>query len=67
MSINKVEEMVESYINGNISDFKKWLKKASKKDILVSVQILASYYVANEGKNWQRGYELAVTTVFNYL
>jgi len=37
MSTNKVEEMVETYLNGNISDFKKWLKKASKKDILDAV------------------------------
>ena len=29
-SVNKVEEMVESYINGNVSDFKKWLKKTKK-------------------------------------
>lgn len=67
MSINKVEEMVESYINGNISEFKKWLRKASKKDILIAVQVLASHYVANEGMNWQYGYELAVSIVFNYL
>ena len=45
MSINKVEEMVETYLNGNISDFKKWLKGgATKVDVVDTIIHLASFY-----------------------
>lgn len=40
MSINKVEETVGSYLNGNISDFKRWLKKTSKSNVVAAVEIL---------------------------
>ena len=40
-----VYEAVDTYQNGNISDFKKWLKRASKKDILDAVE----YYSGNYG------------------
>lgn len=43
MSINKVEEMVESYINGNIGYFKKWLKKTKKSNIPIVIDLLDSY------------------------
>ena len=42
MSISKTEEMVETYLNGNISDFKKWLKKTSKSNVVMAVEILNS-------------------------
>lgn len=40
---DKVGEMVESYINGNISDFRKWLKKTKKNNIPIVIEILDSY------------------------
>ena len=44
MSISKVEEMVETYLNGNISDFKRWLKNsATKVDIVDTIIHLASF------------------------
>ena len=43
MSINKVEEMVESYINGNISSFKKWLRKTKKSNIPIVIELLDNY------------------------
>lgn len=42
MSLRIVEEMVETYLNGNISDFKKWLKKTTKSNVVVAVEILNS-------------------------
>ena len=38
-------EAVDTYQNGNISDFKKWLKRASKKDVLDAIE----YFTANYG------------------
>lgn len=38
-------EAVDTFQNGNISDFKSWLKRAKKKDILDAVE----YYTANYG------------------
>lgn len=69
MSINhntflKVEEMVETYINGNVSDFKRWLKKANKKDVIMALQILGAYYYE---ENQRTGYEKAVRVFYHYL
>jgi hypothetical protein len=33
-----IEEMVETYLNGNISDFKKWLKHIDTLEMLYLVQ-----------------------------
>lgn len=54
MSLNKVEEMVESYLNGNISDFKRWLKtSATKIDVVHAIIVLASYIGAEtDGYNY---------------
>ncbi len=49
MSIGKVEEMVETYLNGNISDFKRWLKKTSKKNIVIAIEILNVSAHSNTG------------------
>lgn len=43
MNSNKVEEMVETYLNGNISDFKKWLKKTRKSNIPIVIELLNTY------------------------
>ncbi len=39
--IEKIEKEVENYINGNISDFKKFLESANKKEILLTVKELS--------------------------
>lgn len=38
------EEAVETYINGNISDFKEYLKRCTKYDLLQCVVILRDQY-----------------------
>ena len=40
-----VEEMAESYRNGNITVVKKWLKKTSKNNLMIFIDLLAGYYV----------------------
>jgi len=40
----KPYEAIDTYINGNISDFKKWLKKCSKLDMLNAIE-----YASGEG------------------
>lgn len=44
MRTNKVEEAVMNYYNGNISDFRSWLKKASKSDMLDAIDLFHSHY-----------------------
>ena len=39
-----VNDAIETYLNGNISDFKKWLKKASKIDILDAIEVATGQY-----------------------
>ena len=39
----KTEEAVDTYHNGNISDFKAWLKKSSKLDILHAIEYHQQY------------------------
>lgn len=39
-------EAIDTYINGNISDFKKWLKRAKKSAILDAIE----YYSATYGQ-----------------
>jgi len=39
-------EAIDTYINGNISDFKKWLKYAKKSSILDAIE----YYSATYGQ-----------------
>lgn len=61
----KVNEMVEAYFNGNISDFKFWIKKkANKKEVILATQILGNKY-------WEQGerggYEKAVRIVYHCL
>ena len=64
MSISKVEKMVETYLNGNVSDFKKWLKKASKKDTLDAIIMIGNYWHKTEGAG---GYEAAIRIIYQYL
>ena len=40
--ITKIEEMVMTYINGNRSDFKQWLKKTKKSNIPLVIDALNS-------------------------
>lgn len=35
----QVEEMAESYLNGNISDFKNWIKKTNKINIVLTIAL----------------------------
>ena len=42
---DKIREMVETFTNGNISVFKKWLKGCSKLDMLDAIE----YYSGNVG------------------
>lgn len=39
-------EAIDTLENGNISDFKAWLKRASKKDVLDAIE----YYTGNYGQ-----------------
>jgi len=39
MGTDEIEEEVEGLINGNISNFKRWLKKCSKEDMLTAIFI----------------------------
>ena len=39
-----VEEMAESYRNGNITIVKKWLKKTSKNNLMIFIDLLAGYH-----------------------
>lgn len=65
MSTTKViEEMVETYLNGNISDFKKWLKKTNKSNVILALQILGDYYYQ---ENQRIGYEKAARIIYQYL
>ena len=45
----KYEEMVDTYVVGNITIFKNWLKKCKKIDMLHAIE----YYTANYGKRHQ--------------
>jgi len=49
MASKRTQEAVDTYVNGNISDFKVWLKRASKLDILEAIE----YYFANYGGRHQ--------------
>lgn len=40
------KQAVDTYINGNKSDFKAWLKKSKKLDMLNAIE----YYTANYGQ-----------------
>jgi hypothetical protein len=40
----KLTEIVESFDNGNISDFKAWVKRASKLDILTLIEVYSSLH-----------------------
>ena len=57
--------MVESYLNGNISDFKRWLKKTNKQNVILALQILGDYYYVREDQ--RNGYEKAVRIIYHYL
>lgn len=35
--------MVETYLNGNVSVFKKWIKHTTKRNIILAVDILNNY------------------------
>lgn len=39
--IGSPEWAIETLINGNISDFKNWLKKASVEDVLIAIEYYA--------------------------
>jgi len=52
------EEAIDTLINGNISDFKKWLKRTSKKDLLNAVE----YYGNNYGKRY-----IIIKIIISYL
>ncbi|MCR4334569.1 MAG: hypothetical protein NUV47_02490 [Patescibacteria group bacterium] len=68
MSINKVEEMVETYLSGNISDFKKWLKtSATKQDIVDTIGTLVNHWWSGAEKDFIKVYLRAVDTVSRYL
>lgn len=54
----KTEEAIDNYINGNISVFKKWLKRATKLQVLDAIE----YYCANYGKRHQ-----IINTMRSYL
>jgi hypothetical protein len=54
----KIMEVVETYANGNISDFKKWLKKCSKLEMLDAIE----YYSGNVG-----GRHLIITSMRAFL
>lgn len=45
MEYEKQQEVVDNYINGNISDFKKQIKRMSKLEILDLIE----YYSGNVG------------------
>ena len=39
------QEAIDTYVNGNVSDFQRWLKRAKKVDVLNAIE----YYSANYG------------------
>lgn len=45
MANKQTQEAVDTYVCGNISDFKVWLKKASKLEVLEAIE----YYSGNYG------------------
>lgn len=70
MSMNKVEEMVESYLNGNVSDFKKWLKhRATKKEVIgvITALINFSWYRQGSTEEFSEVYLHVARTVSKYL
>lgn len=40
----KLTAVLESFENGNISDFKAWIKRASKLDILTIIEVYSSLH-----------------------
>ena len=46
---NSTMEAVETLVNGNKSDFRRWVKKAHKLDLLDAIE----YYSGNHGGRYQ--------------
>jgi len=44
MAKPSIEKALNDLENGNISDFKSWVKRASKLDILDAIELYASLY-----------------------
>lgn len=47
MKQSKINATIETYINGNISDFRQAVKKASKKDLLELIETAIHTYSIN--------------------
>ena len=45
----KSQEAVETWLSGNITDFREWVKRTSKLNLLKAIE----YYSANYGKRHQ--------------
>lgn len=58
MASKRTQEAVDTYINGNISDFKAWLKGCSKVAVLDAIE----YYAGQYGKRHQ-----IINTMRTYL
>lgn len=58
MKDNKKAEIIENWINGNISDFRASVKRASKKDMLDIIE----YYSGNYGKRHE-----IINAIYNAL
>jgi len=48
-AISYYDEIAQNYVNGNLEDFRKQLKKLSRKEILV----LHGYFVSAIGFTWE--------------
>lgn len=57
--MNKTIEALNNLENGNISDFKEWLKKTSKTEMLLAI----SNYAATHNNN----HEHIITRMWSYL
>lgn len=44
MRYEQYQEIAENYINGNLSDFRKSVKRLSKKDTLILVEVLSECF-----------------------
>lgn len=45
MASKRTQEAIDTYVNGNVSDFKAWLKTARKSEILAAIE----YYSGTVG------------------
>jgi uncharacterized protein HemY len=65
MTYNRITEVFENYINGNLKDFRRNLKNMTKRDIVSLIVIMANHYEATEG--YEEAMRIVKDILFKYL